>query len=294
MSNSKKQILYWASLVLYGFILFGVLLYLRFPADKFRRYCERLVESKLPEVACTIGEMSYVFPHELVIKEVQLVKAGTDEVYFLDPRLSLNPVWSNPSGAVLVKSEAFGGISTAIAQINREQRRIEILDAEMKDVDLQQVPFLSGKLDRKVSGILGIKGKAAISMDDFKISAADGTVTVLNGTLELKRPILELKELDLTDSSSDFLIQNNRVEFSSGIINNPMLKTEFEGNVDIAMPLSASIIKMQGAVTPQPPLYQKNRQLKVIVARMQKRYRNSSLPFKLGGNVGRPTFVFGK
>ncbi len=35
MANTKKEILYWTSLVFYGAILTGVLLYVRFPAEKF-------------------------------------------------------------------------------------------------------------------------------------------------------------------------------------------------------------------------------------------------------------------
>jgi hypothetical protein len=112
--------------------------------------------------------------------------------------------------------------------------------------------------------------------------------------MELKKPILELSVMDLTESSVSFSIQNNIVDVKEGTMKNAKLTSSFQGKISLAEPVNAGKITIQGSLVPQAPLYQGKEQLKTIVARMQKRYKSTSLPYNINGTVERPTFVFNK
>lgn len=72
------------------------------------------------------------------------------------------------------------------------------------------------------------------------------------------------------------------------------LNANFSGKVALTKPLLSAAVSLQGEMEPLNPLYQERRQLRAIVARMQRKYKQTPLPFKVEGTVGRPTFVFEK
>ena len=55
---SLRSLLY----ILYAVLLTAVLLYVRFPAEKFKQYCVGQIENLVPESTCTIKHIGYRFP----------------------------------------------------------------------------------------------------------------------------------------------------------------------------------------------------------------------------------------
>ena len=70
MEQSRNQILYWLSVAFYTIVLLGVLLYLRFPGERFKEYCEYRIEKWLPGVSCTIAGIGYEFPVKIIFEQM--------------------------------------------------------------------------------------------------------------------------------------------------------------------------------------------------------------------------------
>ncbi len=295
MAKSNKEIFYWSSVVLYGVILFGALLYLRFPTENFRSFCERFVEKRIPAVDCTIGRVKYSFPLNVVFEAVELKNANVKaEVVFADPALTVSPFWKNPLRVFDVHSTAYGGAHTVRMQFNDDAQTIEFNDLKVEGLALGEIDFFRTRLNRKISGQLDINGSLAISREQLQIIKAEGQVSVNDGEFELKRPILQQNSMNLKASNFIFNLQANELELSDGEMKGTKLNANFSGKVALTKPLLSAAVSLQGEMEPLNPLYQERRQLRAIVARMQRKYKQTPLPFRVEGTVGRPTFVFEK
>ncbi len=293
MTSSKKEIAYWLSLVLYGILLVGLLLYLRFPGGKFRQFSCDLIEKRIPGVTCSIGSTGYGFPLKILYGDVQLSDAVNSEVkFFEDSLLVIEPVWRNPTRAISLQSNAFGGSHSGLLVIEDENDTIELRDLRISNLDLGKLQFLQGKLDRNLTGLLEAQVSSVLEAQGFTIVTAQGSIGVSEGTLELKKPILELTTFEIQESSFDFDMKGKELKISNGEVTNPKLKVNFAGEMTLAEPILAGTISLQGGITPQAHLFQGKRELKTIVTRMQRRYGDVSLPFRIDGTIGRPTFVF--
>jgi type II secretion system protein N len=296
MSKSFKETMYWSAVVFYGILLVGLLLYLRFPAEKFRKFSGNFIEEMIPGVSCSIGKTGYGFPLKIQFENVRLSDAANTEVLFYeDALLSIEPSWRNLSSAFILESRAFGGSHTAKVLMKGEGgATIELRDFQISRLDLDKLPYLRRKIDRKITGMVDAQGSLVIDREKNTIAAAQGNVAISDGTFELKKPLLELTTLEIKESTFSVGIKEKQVEISDGKLRNPKLRATFAGEIALAEPWLAGALGFQGEITPLTPLYQERKGLKTIVSRMQKQYGGQSLPFTIGGTLGRPTFVFAR
>ncbi len=294
MAITKREVLYWTSCCLYGVVLTGVLLYIRFPGDKLRKYCERFIENSIPETSCTIGKIQYTFPQRIAFEKVRVTSEKEGHgVFFEDPLLSFEPLWKNPIRTFAIESTAFGGSHSATMEVDKESKKLEFTDVELKGLNLDLVPIFKNRLDRKVSGVLDLTGNVVFKTDEFNVIEADGVTSVTKGEFGLKKTILELNTLKLAESSVQFSLKKNKLVLSNGKVKNAQLSASFAGEISMRKPWQESGMKISGSVVPHAPLFKQKRQLKTIVTRMQKRYKTQSLPYHVDGTVKRPTFAFG-
>ena len=293
MAALSRQTAYWFSVVLYTILLAGVLLYLRFPAEKFRLFVQNVVEDRLPEISCSIGAIGVSWPPALELRELRLTGTqGNGDVVFVDPRLTAAPVWSSLSSAVAITSAAYGGNHRLLVGVSDDESNIDLRRIEIKALNLAEFESFGRKLDRRITGFLDVQGSAVVAREGFELLRLEADVAISDGEMALKRPILELDTLMLETGSASVTVNGQVVAISEGKVENQSISAAFAGRVTLAEPLLAGTINLEGTITPRPTLFQQNRQLKVIVSRMQKRYDTEALPFVVGGTVGRPTFVF--
>ncbi len=163
----------------------------------------------------------------------------------------------------------------------------------MKGVNLEKIYPFDNELERKVRGTADLKGAAKVKMDIFRVLEADGVVTVRDGEFGLKKPILELTTLKNSESTVHLNLKKDTISLTDGKLKNAQINTNFEGSIELLDPLMTSLINIKGSLVPLAPLMKEKKSLRVIVSRMQKRYKTQSLPYNVSGNIGRPTFVFG-
>lgn len=291
--NGKKEQIYWGSVFLYGMVLMAVLLYFRFPQDKFRQYCERLVEREFPQVSCMIKDVTYGFPAHIIFEEVRLsTKKNDNNLVFQDEQLVIRPVWNHLMNAIVVESNAYGGKHVLQVNFIEGGKKIELTNVQINEADLEQVEILQAGVDRKISGVLSGKGSVIFEKSPLAIAEAKGDVSIVRGEFELEQQILGLNVLRLQENSFSIKINQSTVEITQGKIKNSEINVDFQGNIQINKPLIASDINLSGSILPKTELFQKQPQVRDIVVRLQKRFKGDTLPFKVDGFIGQPTFVF--
>jgi len=72
MTYSPNTFWRWSLYSIYGLLLVTLLLYVRFPAQKFKIFCTHLITQQLPDYKNSIESLHYQFPLTLVARNIQL------------------------------------------------------------------------------------------------------------------------------------------------------------------------------------------------------------------------------
>ncbi len=289
-----KEILYWFLLVVYGLVLFSCLLYLRFPTKKFHGYCEKMVERKIPGVVCTIGKTGYEFPFTLILENVALKKSDQDLILYEDSVLAITPSWHKPTSHFTFTANPFGGKGRGTAIIDREKETILLKNSHFSDLDISKFPVVSMLINRKVSGIFAVNGDVLLDMETWSPERGDITVQVAKSRVELKKPILQQKNLQIDAGKIGVVLDDKAIQLTDGTFSGKMMSWHVGGKIALAGKIAQSSLLISGRMKPKAELYKKNPNLKVVVGRLAKRSKDKSIQFKLAGTAANPTFIFGK
>jgi len=282
------------TLILYTLLLTGALLYLRFPAEQFKVFCQTKIEQVFPDTSCTINKLRFKYPFSLEAEAISITEdQGKKEQIASVSLATISPKLSNPTALFHVDIEAYGGEHTFLLLLNKEDQQANLDNIEIKNMDLNRIPFLHKTFKRKITGLLSGKGsyQATWKDDDYK-AEGQGAITIEDGSFSLLLPVLSLKEIDLKSSKADISLRNNALQFEKGEFKGRELNGSFSGKVAFQSPLPFSQLFLKGSLSPLPPLLKKSRYAKNMVNQLKKRHNRTTLPFLLQGNLARPRFKF--
>ncbi len=289
-----KEILYWFLLIVYGLVLFSCLLYLRFPTEKFHKYCEQMVERKIPGVTCTIGKTGYEFPFTLILENIEVKKFGQGLILYQDSLLAITPSWHRPTSHFTFSGNSFGGKGKGMAVIDRDGQIMMLENVDFSGIDISEYPIVSRGINRKMSGIFAVAGDVVLDMKTWSPERGDITVKVAKSRVELKKPILQQKDLQIDEGRVGIVLGDKDVQFTDGTFSGKMMNWHVGGTITLGEKIAQSSLLLTGRLKPKAELYKKNPNLKVVVGRLAKRSKDKSIQFKLAGTVANPTFIFGK
>ena len=292
MAIKNKESSYWILVGLYGALLFIALLYLRFPGEDFRAYCEHLVEKALPGVNCTISKVSYDFPVGLHFEKMRISRNG-EQILLDDDRFSVAPAWTRLTSAYAVESQAFGGRHSALLSINDEEGRIIFNELRIANLPLEKIPVI-GAMERPLTGILSGEGTAMLNSREIGFHQINGIFTLTDSRYELGRPLFLMADIEVPLTTFRLAFNEGVARLTAGAVRTAKVEGDFQGDVTLADSLADSRLKISGNLTPKAQLFPGSRQLQAVVAGVQRRYRSEELPFKIGGSLGQPSFIFSK
>lgn len=293
MESPGKRKFYWFTVFLYGVALTAVLLYLRFPEKSFKKYCETNIEKWLPGVECRIGAVGYGYPAELVFKDLRITLKNNDAAAFEDERFSLQPAWKHITSALQIQSRAFGGNHSARININRTAGNISLNELQIEKAQLGEITLFQ-RADKKIEGFLSGNGSATIHRQSLAVVSAKGDFTVSDLAFELNNPLFQLITLEVDSGDFQVNLSDNRMRFMEGRMANAKIDGTFQGDVVLADPLWITKLTLTGSIIPKVELFQGNKQLQAVVTGVKRRYNSDDIPFRVGGTIKSPTFIFGK
>lgn len=292
MVEAGKKALYGVLVIIYGVVLLGLLLYSRFPQEKFHEYSVRFLESRMPGTACSIAQVSYGFPARIIFKDVQIKRVEDGMVLFSDPHLVLRPVWQTPARMAILESSPFGGKLRAQLEFAGKSKSMVFRDVQLSDINLEELAFVQQALERNITGTFGGMGYVALGSAGLDSLTVEGSFSITAGELELKEPLLQMDGLEFEKSLFDIELRDKILVLQQGNITNSELTLVFKGKLALIEPLPVSRLNFVGTITPRDELFAEKPQLRGIVERMQKRYGGAGLPFSLNGSLERPVFYF--
>lgn len=277
----------------YAVVLTAVLLYIRFPADKFKEFCERRLEYFLSDSICTIDRIAYHFPLSIVFFDLQSSRTVDEK----DSKLLVNRLIVTPDLKKLLKEyavsgEIYGGSFRLTLTVDAEAESFRLAEVQMEGFDVDAWANDYSILDRKVSGVIEFSGSYQARYDSPLEGMGTGKLVVADGSMEFLQPVLSLSTFGFSRINVDMTHENNILRLIDGEVSGQEMSAQFTGEMQMTSPLLNSTLLLAGTLSPNEGFLLAHPEEKKLVDQMFLRYKSSVLPFKVGGSVKRPTFRF--
>jgi type II secretion system protein N len=289
LTPSSRFFLY----VIYGLLLTAILLYVRFPTDKFKSFCEQRLEQSLHASDCRIKRIHYSFPISVVFEEIHITKSSREQqsALIID-QFKFRPgirFWQT----FKMFGELYSGTFRATLALDRNEKSYRLTDIVLNNLNLNTILKDQGFVDRKVTGSLGGSGRYSAQWNNPASGEGKGRIEVKKGQIEFLQPILSLTAMNFDRINFDISV-GEQVELQQGKLKGKNLNADFEGSLDVMDSLLACRVSISGLLEPKREFLQSHPNEAKMVQQYAKRYKKSALPFKLRGTVANPTFRFSR
>lgn len=277
----------------YALILTACLLYLRFPAEKIKLYCEKRVEYFLSDSDCSIARISYRFPFSVTFSNFQITRKVDERTsgFHLD-HFTVTPDFSTFFRKFDIDGEIYDGSFFLKFEIDDAEKSFMLNGVSIQGLNTSKWVNDFNVLDRNVSGIAGISGNYQAMFSDPLAGTGKGELVLVDGVIELLQPVLSLSNLEFERITVETTQEKEVLRFSAGEVSGNQVNAEFAGEMRTTLPLLNSIIQLTGHLTPKEEFLAAHPEEKLVVDQLVRRYKMPALPFKLGGSLRSPTFRF--
>ena len=279
--------------VAYAVLLTALLLYVRFPGEKFKVYFEQRVERLLPGSACTIEDIAYHFPSSAAFANIHITRTidGQDTDMVVE-RLSVTPEPLQFWRAFRLHGEMYSGLFTAGLDVDSKTQQFHLTDIHVEGLEVGKLAESIGLADRQISGVLAFRGDYQAKSTQPNDGIGTGEVEVVDGSIGLLQPILALSAIEFAKLTVSINRQNGVIQFVDGELLGKEMNADFAGEMRLASPLLQSNILLNGHLAPDEVFLRDHPREQQFVQRLLQRYKVTVLPFKVGGTVQRPLFRF--
>lgn len=289
MKSSSRFLIYMC----YGLVLTIVLLYIRFPSEEFRAYCEKQAETTLDISDCTIEKIGYSFPISIAFTNVNLEKTVDEKnAKILIDRLAIRPAlkfWKT----YRISGNVYTGSFRATLKIGWNEKVYTFTDITLTDLSLSKILSDQAIDNRKIEGRLDGSGSYQANWSSSEEKAAKARFAITKGSFELLQPVLSLSLLEYDKINFDVHLAE-QLEIKEGKLRGKDINATFDGSVNVMNTLQDSRIRLSGLLEPKREFLQANPREAKMVRQYAKRFRKNALPFKMGGTMANPTFRFSR
>ena len=280
--------------LLYALMLTGVLLYVRFPTEKFKVFCENRLGLLLSAEVCTIDRIDYNFPLTFTFDGIDISRGGVSqqEGFVIDNlSIAVNP--SSLGKTSFVSAALYGGKVSFRLEMDFTGQTIRlqgIILTGLRLTDLVKGPLA---LDRKIEGIATFAGDYQAGFVDLIGGVGKGRVTIKEGNIDLMQPVLSLRRIDFIEAVCTLQYENRKIEIAEGKLQGKDVTAEFSGEFRLGPSLINTEWQLGGSLLPSVVFLQTYpREARMVQALMQGDDM-TALPFKIGGTLKNPTVRFG-
>lgn len=276
----------------YAVALIAVLLVVRFPKDTVLTRVEQKIEERLPGYTCEINNIKYVYPFNVLVEGVTIVHRDNSS------QLPVTNVLVTPDPKHLltrfgISLELLGGTMKTGVVLRPESNRVEFPTLALSGINLKDVAFIEQNLSRGIDGTLELSGRYSTDLADLNKGDFSGSVRINDFKMELKRPVLQSNEVVFSELRSVVQLKNSLVEIVDGTATGPLFDGVFNGSIQLNELWRASVLEVSGTISPKQDYLERDRQVARAVALLYKKYKSSTIPYRLTGNFEDPVFAFG-
>ncbi len=286
---SFRALLYF----IYAVLLTAVLLYVRFPEEKLKAYCEKRIVHLLPGSSCKIDHIGYHFPLSSVFKTIRISRTvdGQESDFVVD-QLIITPEPLKFWRTLNLKGKIYSGLLEAKLDFDTGAETFGLNNIHLEGVEAGALAASIGVIDREISGTCTFTGKYQAKNSKPADGVGAGKIQINDGSMALMQPILTLTTIEFEKIAANVTYQDGMLNLVEGELLGKEMNADFAGELRMISPLSNSNILLSGQLDPSESFLSSHPGQQQLVQRLLQRYKTTALPFKVGGTVKRPLFRF--
>jgi len=289
-----KTLFSWRSFLylLYALVLTVTLLYVRFPKEEFRSFCEYRFEQFLGDTQCRISKINYIFPLTVVFEDVKIGNPGAGQDRVQMDRLQLSPRLSSLFTSWTIVGELYSGTLEAIVTVPSDDDFFYVKEIYGKGLDVAKV--LSGlpSLEREITGVLTFTGEYKTEFRHPLAGFGSGRVRIENGILHLQHTVLTVDAVEFQLIRIDGEYGDNALHLLDGNMEGKQFDAEFTGILQSPFPVTDGRLDIIGSLAPRKKFLRETPKVRKLLRRLRQNTGESTVSFKLGGTLYKPTFRY--
>lgn len=279
--------------IVFAVLLIALLLYVRFPAEKFKTYSEQHVERLSPGSDCNISRFVYDFPFSAVLETITITRnIGGQETEVVIDSLKITPEFPQLWKTFGISGEMYSGLFEAKLDLDKKAETFQLTDIYFEGLEAGSLAESLGIIDRKLSGSFEFAGSYQASTNAPRDGVGSGVAQIISGSMSLLQPILSLSAIEYNHLAVNLSQQDGIVTFTEGELAGKEIVANFNGEMHLESPLILSNISISGYLDPDAAFLRNHPEEQQFVQRLLQQYEATVLPFKIGGTVQRPLFRF--
>ena len=294
-----RQLLYlklkkWFTLILFGVVLSGVLLVVRFPGQQIKHFVVQTLERHFPGTECVLEDIAYRFPLTITVGHIRFQQVGRGETVFELENGVVKPAFFLPGRAFFFTAGLYGGKLGCRIRLDWEEERIYFDDLLIQRLNMARLEGLQNRLQRRFTGFFDFTGSCSAQISTRGFEEISGKITLNDGSLGLQQPLFLYTQLDLQRAQATIRLKKNRMLFSEGQFTGNQFKGKLGGTLQVVSPWTGSTFEMTGLLQPKATVLQRDGRTRTMVRRLKKQFGDGALPFVVQGTLGQPDLRFGR
>ncbi len=290
-SFSMRNLFYFC----YALVLLVVLLYVRFPSDKFKLFWEKQVEHYLQIDKCTIATINYRFPFAVTFENIRFEENANGQKSGIEiAELVLTSKIKGFGKKFNMGGTVYGGTFYSDLHIQYDGGNFLLENVGVSGVQVENLLESLQLGQRKTKGSMDFKGKYKAPFYKPFEGQGEGNTIVSDGSIQLSQPILGLSDVAFNKLQFHLSQDKKRIKLDAGSLASEQLKASFAGDVILEEIRLDSLLKLSGTMEPSKTLASQDPGMQRYVKRLVRRYNMKTLPFRIGGTIKTPTFRFGR
>lgn len=249
MKEKKKRILWVLFLVLLGFVLLPVFLYLTFPYDQLGEFVTKKADAYLPGFDLSIG---HIRPHRLTGFEIKniLIQKSEDESEASVPLLNMQklrfrfeilPLITRTISVPLSCSLYKGTLDGKVAKKSKDYT----ISTEMEGIDLAAYLPIKEIFGISIGGV--VSGKASLKLPDSNPAKLNGTIDLVVKNITVAESTVygfALPDTKAGQLVGRILLANGKGTFEDCVLTSSDLGGELTGNIFLSDRIERSTLKL--------------------------------------------------
>jgi len=264
----------------------GFFLYQQFPAQTLEDYAASRIHRIMPGVEVKLGKAGMILPPGIKLVDVEMFRSGN--LLFHADKLKLRPELLSFFGdtrtvnfrGTVAQGTAEGSLASS------SQMRLSV-ETDLKGIRLEDIPAVYDLARREIKGRL--TGQITFQSRNGNLFQGTGKagLHLLDGTVQLLFPILNMDSLDFRTIDADITLQTGgRIRIADCRFNGNQMEGSVAGTLMLAQPLEKSRLDLKGTVKPYPVLAANIRKMFPVNSLFGK--QSGGIPFRIEGTLGSP------
>ena len=270
----------------YSLVVLIFLLWWRFPADDIARWCEARLHARYPALVWKIAALHWKFPNRFVFEEIKGL-SGKEAMLEIDSLTFTADVTSLLRKNQLITYSASLYEGKGAGRIHLTPGHTFLCQGQFAGVQLEQMHGLVARLQRAVRGELGTTFSWQGVWPHLATRDLSGMLTVENGLLPLRKPVLGLQEIPFSKLTASITYRDNEWQVDRGVLEAKSMHVSFKGNIVPGADLDKVKIHFTGNLTPRAELF-KLAGIPNMAKVLRGFLRQGALPFTVSGTAVEP------